>query len=200
MSSWPLPKPSCSAITPSKSLLFRQCEERLPRHCEEPLPRHCEEPLPRHCEERSDVAVHGFMDCHASLAMTGSTLAMTGSTLAMTGSTFAMNSRFRHCEGAARGSPCSSHFVIASPHFLREALLSSSSRGLSFCVIASPHFLRHCEERSDVAVHLLYSNPGYKSLQSGLAFSINATFFARDPALSCFSRLMASYIVACCSK
>jgi len=170
MSSWPLPKPSCSAITPSKSLLFRQCEERLPRHCEEPLPRHCEEPLPRHCEERSDVAVHGFMDCHASLAMTGSTLAM--------------NSRFRHCEGAARGSP----WVHGLPRFARndrqyarndwqyarndrqyvrnEQPFSSlrgrspwqsmqlsfrhreptfSSRGPSFFVIARPFFLRHRE-------------------------------------------------------
>ena len=45
-----------------------------------------------------------------------------------------------------------------------------------------------------------YSKPGYKSRQSGFVASIKATFFARGPALSCFSRLMASNMVACNSK
>jgi len=45
-----------------------------------------------------------------------------------------------------------------------------------------------------------YNKPGYKSAHAGFIPSIKFTFLARDPALSCFSRAMASSIVACISK
>ena len=71
---------------------------------------------------------------------------------------------------------------------------------------------RHCERSAAIHAPLViasaarqsmyagYSRPGYKSCQWGFIASIKAIFFAREPALNCFSRLMASYMVPCNSK
>ena len=72
-----------------------------------------------------------------------------------------------------------------------------------------PHGLPRCARkdagrfvsaRPQAVAAYAYSRPGYKSAQCGFIASIKLTFLALDPALSCFSRVMASTMVACNSK
>ena len=86
--------------------------------------------------------------------------------------------------------------VIARPQAV--AIHVFGGHGLLHCVRNDGKFM----ERQRVAAIRLagYNRPGYKSCQSAFNVSIKATFFARDPAFSCFSRLIASYMVECSSK
>src|SRR6201999_1911273 len=82
---------------------------------------------------------------------------------------------------------CANHVIARSS--CDEAIQSFRTRdsGLLRCA------------RNDGEGAELHRRISYRSFHSGLRLSIRASFFARLPALICFSREMASYMLSCSS-